>query len=114
MAERCTAGRQSGQEAIKLSSRYDEIVKTTIDIPDELYRRVKARSALEGRRVRDVTIELYERWLADRTPREPEESPAEWLDRWLRLADEATSGAPTRRSAREVLDADRGRLETPA
>ncbi|MFN8519418.1 MAG: hypothetical protein U0667_08530 [Chloroflexota bacterium] len=38
-------------------------MKATIDVPDALYRRVKARAALDGRAVRDVTIELYERWL---------------------------------------------------
>ncbi len=40
-------------------------MKTTIDIPDELYRRVKARSAIEGRPVRSVTVELFQRWLDD-------------------------------------------------
>lgn len=38
-------------------------MKTTIDVPDDLYRKVKAKTALEGRAVRDVTIELYQRWL---------------------------------------------------
>jgi len=35
-------------------------VKATVDIPDELYRQVKAKSALEGRPVREVTVELFE------------------------------------------------------
>lgn len=38
-------------------------MKTTIEIPDELYRRVKAKSALQGRAIREVTVELYQRWL---------------------------------------------------
>jgi len=33
-------------------------VKATLEIPDELYRRVKAKSALEGRPVREVAVEL--------------------------------------------------------
>ena len=33
-------------------------MKATIDIPDDLYRKVKAKSALEGRPVRQVAIEL--------------------------------------------------------
>lgn len=37
-------------------------MKATIDIPDELYRRVKAKSALEGRTVRAVAVELFQRW----------------------------------------------------
>jgi hypothetical protein len=40
-------------------------MKTTIDLPDDLHRAVKARAALEGRSVRDVTIELYRRWLGE-------------------------------------------------
>jgi hypothetical protein len=34
-------------------------VKATIEIPDELYRQVKAKSALEGKAVREVTEELF-------------------------------------------------------
>lgn len=33
-------------------------MKATIDLPDELYRRVKARCALEGRAIREVVAEL--------------------------------------------------------
>jgi len=43
-------------------------VKATVDIPDELYRKVKAKSALEGRPVRDVTVQLFRKWVE-----EPEE-----------------------------------------
>ena len=38
-------------------------MKATIEVPDELYRRVKAKTALQGRAIREVTIELYQRWL---------------------------------------------------
>lgn len=38
-------------------------MKATLDIPDDLYRRVKARSAMEGRPVRSVAIQLFENWL---------------------------------------------------
>lgn len=38
-------------------------MKATIDIPDELYRRVKARSAMEGRPVRDVALGLFRAWM---------------------------------------------------
>ena len=34
-------------------------MKATIEVPDELYRKVKARNALEGRAVREVAIELF-------------------------------------------------------
>jgi len=39
-------------------------MKATIELPDALYREVKAKSAREGRTVREVTEELYQRWLA--------------------------------------------------
>lgn len=39
-------------------------MKATFDIPDELYRRVKARSAMEGRPVRAVAVELFQGWLS--------------------------------------------------
>lgn len=38
-------------------------MKSTLDIPDELYRRVKARSAMEGRPIRSVAVELFQQWL---------------------------------------------------
>jgi len=41
-------------------------VKATIDIPDDLYRQVKAKSALEGRAVRDVTVELFRSYVEQR------------------------------------------------
>lgn len=42
-------------------------MKATIDIPDELYRRVKARTAQEGRRIREVTVGLFQQWLDEST-----------------------------------------------
>lgn len=38
-------------------------MKATLDIPDDLYRRVKARSALEGRPIRSVAVQLFQDWL---------------------------------------------------
>lgn len=40
-------------------------MKATIDVPDDLYRRVKARSALEGRSIREVALDLFRDWLGD-------------------------------------------------
>lgn len=36
-------------------------MKVTLDIPDDLYRRVKAQSALEGRPLRTVAMELIQK-----------------------------------------------------
>ena len=37
----------------------------SISIPDDLYRKVKAKSALQGRPVRAVAIELFDAWVND-------------------------------------------------
>jgi hypothetical protein len=54
-------------------------MKATMEIPDELYRLVKAKSALEGRAVREVAVDLFRRYVSDkatdadrvRSPQEP-------------------------------------------
>lgn len=86
-------------------------MKATIDIPDDLYRQVKAEAALRGVTVREVTARLYRRWLREGGSEEPRETPTAWLRSWLDAADEVMSGAPAGRSAREELEADRNRLE---
>lgn len=88
-------------------------MKATIDIPDELYWKVKAVAALKGRRIRDVTIELYERWLLQEATPEPApgRSRQEWLDAWIRMGEEACREAPLGPTAAEILAADRARLE---
>lgn len=45
-------------------------MKATIDVPDDLYRQVKSKSALEGRAIREVAIELF-RGYVDRTDSPP-------------------------------------------
>jgi hypothetical protein len=86
-------------------------MKATIDVPDELYRRVKAKSALQGRAFREVTVEFYPRWLSE-DPAEPiSPSPEQWLADWFKLADEVMKNAPPGPTARELLEQDRNRLE---
>jgi len=47
-------------------------MRTTLDIPDTMYRRIKTRTAQEGITVRAITLVLYSKWLGDdpqaRTP----------------------------------------------
>ncbi|MBI4484181.1 MAG: hypothetical protein HY652_15000 [Acidobacteria bacterium] len=90
-------------------------MKTTINVPDDLYRKVKAKSALQGKRIREVTIELYRQWLGlDRRDEAKQAAAAEtWLEEWLRSTDEAMNAAPAGPSAREILEKDRRRLERP-
>lgn len=86
-------------------------MKATIDIPDDLYRRVKARSALLGRSVREVSIELYQRWLGEIPAGSGTASAAEWVDDWVALGKATTEASPEGPTATEILAADRARLE---
>lgn len=54
-------------------------MKVTIEVPEELYRRVKAKSALEGRAIREVTTELFRVYVGDNEPPAggPTKPPAE-------------------------------------
>ncbi len=86
-------------------------MKTTIDIPDELYRRVKARSALLGKRIRDVTIELYSRWLEEEEGLTYTERPQQWLHDWVRIGEENLRDSSPRPTATEILEEDRSRRD---
>jgi hypothetical protein len=86
-------------------------MKATINIPDDLYRRVKAEAALRGLTIREVTTDLYRRWLGEAPEEGRATSPAEWLQGWLGAADAAMERAPTAPSARKDLEAARNRLE---
>ncbi len=46
-------------------------MKATVDIPDALYRQVKAKSALEGRPVREVAVELFQGYVGRRARTNP-------------------------------------------
>lgn len=86
-------------------------MKTTIDIPDDLYRRVKAKSALQGKRIRDLTIELYRRWLEEAEPEPAAQPPETWVEEWVRLGKESLQSAPPEPTGTEILEAGRKRLE---
>lgn len=64
-------------------------MKATIEVPDNLYRQVKAKSALEGRAIREVAVELFEGYIAgeaDATTRphaEPSQLDGEPLPAWF-------------------------------
>lgn len=83
----------------------------TIEIPDELYQKIEARSAREGRPVRAVTIELFERWLQEEQQASARSARQKWLENWFQLADEIMKDAPPGPTAREILEEGRNRLE---
>jgi predicted transcriptional regulator YdeE len=66
-------------------------MKATLEIPDELYRRVKARSAMEGRPVRAVAVDLFQKWLDEKpvvVPTKPKTVADLDLEKmpWLKIA----------------------------
>ncbi len=96
-------------------------MKTTIELPDALYRRVKARSALEGKTVREVATSLFQQWAdgtlprgveqpAEDTPSHGETAASEWLQRFQAIGNELSEQRPDG-SAVEQLYADRRRLD---
>jgi hypothetical protein len=100
---------QAGQTVLQYG--YIAAMKATIEIPDDLYRKVKAKSALEGRTVRAVTIELFEGWLKDARPSADVAARTQWLDNLLRVANDISRDAPPGPTATEILATDRNRLE---
>ncbi len=44
-------------------------MRTTIELPDSVYRKLKARAALEGSSVKRVLLRLVQRELAGRAPK---------------------------------------------
>lgn len=82
-------------------------MKATIDIPDELYRKVKAKSALLGKPVREVTVELFRQWV-EGAEAAPPPAGADWLEEFRKLQIPAGAAGST---ARDILEEGRNRLE---
>lgn len=62
------------QPAIQLNG----CMKATFQIPDELYREVKAETAREGRTLREVTIGLFEQWLSEKQRQTSSRAAVDW------------------------------------
>lgn len=91
-------------------------MKTTVEIPDALYRRVKSKSSLDGQTIRAVTQRLYELWLDGQavlgeSAATAREGKGAWADKWVRetaeLAEHISRKSIGKRSCRDVLKADR-------
>ncbi|MEI7899772.1 MAG: hypothetical protein WCK89_05935 [bacterium] len=91
-------------------------MKTTIELQDTLYRRVKSKSSIDGKSVRAVTQRLYELWLAgavsldDGAATEPDGKSA-WAEKWVRETEELSNQigekAADKRLGRDILKDDR-------
>jgi len=55
-------------------------MKATFQIPDDLYREVKAETARDGRTVREVVISLFEHWLRQKKQPAPLVKPIDWAN----------------------------------
>ncbi len=84
-------------------------MKATIDIPDPLYRQVKARAALEGRAIREVAIELFTDWLGDvsTVSRAPATAMDAWLASWQEIGRQVADAAPDGPPLGETIRAER-------
>ncbi len=87
-------------------------MNVTINIPDELQRRIKARSAMEERTVREVTTEIYRGWLGE----EPSDSgpgpevdnlETSWLSGWEALGRRIVKELADARTTQQILLDDR-------
>lgn len=81
---------------------YIVYMKATIDIPDDLYRRVKAKSALQGQPVREIVMHLFLDWIE-----EPDDKRDRAVVKDAELAAPAWFGA-AQRYARKVAKHDMG------
>ena len=81
-------------------------MRTSLDLPDPLFRHLKARAALEGRTLRDLVVSLVERGLAAPTlaspqpPAVPAEPPSVRLGAPMALTPDQLSNA----TLSELLD----------
>jgi hypothetical protein len=53
-------------------------MKATFQIPDDLYREMKAETARDGRTVREVVISLFEQWLRQKKRSAPHDTSIDW------------------------------------
>jgi hypothetical protein len=58
-------------------------MKASIDIPDKLYRQLKAKCALEGRSTQEVAVNLFETWVHEERAEHPAEQRAVRSPDWF-------------------------------
>jgi hypothetical protein len=84
----------------------------TIEIPDDLYRKMEAKTARTGERLKEVAVSLFDRWVKeDSLPEAPATSAAQWLEQWVQLGAETCKGLPASPTTRDLLQDARNRNE---
>lgn len=76
-------------------------MKTTIEIPDDLFQKVKVLAAERGTTLRDVVAQALQQWL--RTPTEDEEKKRKATVKRLLRAMQASNTAPMKPLTREEI-----------
>ena len=92
-------------------------MKTSLDLPDDLYRRVKSKSALEGKAVREVATALFTAWVDGKVPDGGTDANVtkfaspdpgqQWLARWRALGADVTSATAESDGLVDQLNSDR-------
>jgi hypothetical protein len=99
----------------------DCFMKTTVEIPDELYRKLKAKAALQGKKLKAIAISLFEQWVSEAEEEPPlvlnsplsgelaeRQKVAEaWLQEWQAIGREVQEKSVDPRSTVDILLADR-------
>jgi hypothetical protein len=93
-------------------------MKTTIDLPDQLLIEVKVLAARKRRRLKDLMAELVRAGLQQEGMQSESlddegrrTAAARWWESWSRLSEVSRATVTGGPSAREILVADRDRLE---
>ena len=83
-------------------------VKATFDIPDALYRKVKAKSAISGLPIRAVAIRLFDVWVNE-TPRPAPAAVPQQTPSWFGIARPYAAKAETHDMASIRVSIAKGR-----
>ena len=78
-------------------------MRTTIDLPDELFRRVKARAALDGLKLKDLITRYVEQGLRQGTGADTGATPPARRRSALPVIEKAATGVPIPALPREEL-----------
>jgi hypothetical protein len=84
----------------------------TIEIPDDLYRKVEEKTARTGARLKEVAVSLLDRWVKEEPLLEASTaSAAQWLEQWVQLGADTCKGLPASPTTRDLLQDARNRNE---